>query len=200
VDLSYVPQAEAMGTKFYRRAGGPADSAIEIVRANGANIARLRIWNDPLFPNQTYASPANVLKLAKRVHEAEMLVHLDFMYSDTWADPGHQWMPAAWTGLAFEKLTQRLYNFTHTVLTEAAAQGIPIEIVQVGNEITNGMVWARTDCKKGGGTWQPDGADCGGDNAKDADSNWPHLIALVNGKKAMRSQFFAVLRPQKDRF
>jgi len=187
VDMSYVARAEALGTRYYPRAGALANDPLTIVRENGANVARLRIWNDP-SPEQSYANASNALKLAKRVHEAGLLVHLDIMYSDTWADPGHQWMPAAWAGLPFEQLTQALHNYTRDVLLAAAEQGIPVHIVQVGNEITNGLCWSRTDCKAGGGTWQPSGGDCGPDNAKDADSNWPHLIALVNaGIQAVRS-------------
>jgi hypothetical protein len=73
------------------------------------------------------------------------------------------------------------------VLTEATRLGIPIHIVQVGNEITNGMVWSKIDCKQGGGTWQPSGGDCGPDDGTKAGSNWPHLIALVNaGIRAVR--------------
>jgi hypothetical protein len=98
VDLSYVPQAEALGFQYYKKRGGPAGDAVKIVAGNGANIARLRIWHDPPYPNQTYANVSNVLKMAKRVYEAGMQVHLDFMYSDWWADPGQQWMPRAWSG------------------------------------------------------------------------------------------------------
>jgi arabinogalactan endo-1,4-beta-galactosidase len=81
VDLSYVAQAESQGFRYRATAGAPPGDPVKIVASNGANIARLRIWNDPPYPNQTYANVSNVIKLAKRVHAAGMMVHLDFMYS-----------------------------------------------------------------------------------------------------------------------
>jgi len=108
VDLSYVAQAEAQGFQFRASSDAEPSDPIAIVAKNGANIARLRIWNDPPYANQSYANVTNVIALAKRVHAAGMMVHLDFMcapntcvdlvtlpidqqascrrYSDWWAD------------------------------------------------------------------------------------------------------------------
>lgn len=60
VDMSYVARAEALGTRYYPRAGALANDPLTIVRENGANVARLRIWNHP-SPEQSYANASNVL-------------------------------------------------------------------------------------------------------------------------------------------
>lgn len=181
VDLSYVPQAEANGFQYRAHKDGPVGDAVEIVASNGANIARLRIWHDPPYPNQTYANVTNVIRMAKRVKAAGMGVHLDFMYSDWWADPGQQWMPRAWSGckdcdctegrgckcatgrgckqhMHIEELAALAYNFTRDVVARVTtAIGAPPEVVQVGNEVTNGFMWAppTVNCSEGGATWRP---------------------------------------------
>ena len=77
----------------------------------------------------------------KRVKAAGMDLALDFHYSDTWADPDKQYVPAAWKGLQGAVLEDSLYQYTKRVLTALKLQGTPPQIVQVGNEIINGMVW-----------------------------------------------------------
>jgi len=66
---------------------------------------------------------------------------IDFHYSDTWADPGHQTKPAAWTGQNLASLKTSLYNHTFDVLTTLKNNGITPEWVQVGNETNDGMLW-----------------------------------------------------------
>ena len=74
VDLSYVPQAEAQGFKYYATRDGKQEDPVAVVARNGANIARLRIWHDPPYPNQTYANLSNAVRMAKRVRAAGMAV------------------------------------------------------------------------------------------------------------------------------
>ena len=172
VDLSYVPQAEAQGFKYYATRAGKQEDPVTVVARNGANIARLRIWNDPPYPNQTYATLSNAVRMAKRVRAAGMAVHLDLQFSDWWADPGKQWMPRAWSGCSgweqysptsdgcrdsIPELAELVYNFTgRAVHAVTEATGSPPEVIQVGNEITNGMLWtsAPVECAVGGGTWR----------------------------------------------
>ena len=174
-------QAEREGFLFRRSAASAAEDPVAIVAANGANIARLRVWHDPPYPNQTYANVTNAVRMARRVHAAGMLVHLDLFFSDWWADPGQQWMPRAWSGcpdcacvegrgcacnagrgcrprLDPAALRRLAYSFTKDVVSRvAAAIGEPPHIVQVGNEITNGFMWAPpvAPCSDGGATWRP---------------------------------------------
>ena len=80
-------------------------------------------------------------QMAKRVKDAGMKLLLDFHYSDYWADPGHEYKPAAWKGMSFEQMKKALYDYTKNVMTELKAQGTLPDMVQVGNEINHGMVW-----------------------------------------------------------
>ena len=66
---------------------------------------------------------------------------LDFHYSDTWADPGHQTKPAAWTNLAFAQLTQQMRQYNSNCIAAFKAAGAMPDYVQVGNEITGGLLW-----------------------------------------------------------
>jgi arabinogalactan endo-1,4-beta-galactosidase len=75
-----------------------------------------------------------------RSKEAGLTVCLDFHYSDTWADPGKQYIPAAWEGLGFEELRDSLYAYTFRILEDLDREGLMPEYVQVGNEINNGFV------------------------------------------------------------
>jgi beta-galactosidase len=79
--------------------------------------------------------------MAKRIKAAGMKFLLDFHYSDTWADPGKQFKPAAWKNLSFEELKKAMYDYTKNVITALKEQGTSPDMVQVGNEINHGLVW-----------------------------------------------------------
>ena len=80
-------------------------------------------------------------QMAKRVHDAGMGFLLDFHYSDTWADPGHQTKPAAWAGYNFPTLGSAVTSYTRGVLDTLKAAGVVPSWVQIGNETDNGMLW-----------------------------------------------------------
>ena len=79
--------------------------------------------------------------MAKRVRGSGMGLLVDFHYSDTWADPGKQFKPAAWENFDIPALKQALYDHTHSVLSALKEQGTTPDMVQIGNEVTNGMLW-----------------------------------------------------------
>jgi len=115
--------------------------------------------------------------MAKRIKNAGLDVHLDFHYSDYWADPGKQNKPHLWVPLDSSALLAAVYNYTNVVVTSLKQQGTLPAVVQVGNEITNGMLW--TD--KG----QP--CNDGGSLSNPCDSNWPYFADLVkSGIKGVR--------------
>jgi len=142
-DISFLPQLEARGKKFYDH-GIPMD-AIAILKKYKFNYIRLRIFNDPQAPGgysaQGYCDLANTEKMAKRIKDAHMKFLLDFHYSDFWADPGKQFKPSAWKGLDFTQLTQAVTRYTEKVLRALKAQGTLPDMVQIGNEINHGMIW-----------------------------------------------------------
>ena len=143
-DISFLPQLEARGMKFSDK--GVEKDPILILKDHGFNYVRLRIFNDPArdsgyAPGKGFCDLEHTLAMAKRVKAAGLKLLLDFHYSDTWADPGRQNMPAAWRALSFTDLKTALYDYTVHVLTELKNAGAEPDMVQVGNEINHGLVW-----------------------------------------------------------
>jgi beta-galactosidase len=143
-DISFLPQLEDRGMKFSDK--GVERDPILIMKDHGFNYVRLRIFNDPARDSgysrgRGFCDLAHTKQMAKRVKEAGMKLLLDFHYSDTWADPGKQYKPAAWRNLSFEEIKKALYAYTKTVIQELKDQGTTPDMVQVGNEINHGMVW-----------------------------------------------------------
>jgi arabinogalactan endo-1,4-beta-galactosidase len=135
-DLSFTPQEIAAGAHFTDH--GRQASPVDIMRDNGANYVRMRLW---VNPPPGYSNLASDLKLARQVRAAGMKVYLDIMYSDFWADPQHQNIPAAWQGQSLAQLTQTVQTYTQQVISAFARQGTPVDMVAIGNEIRNGILW-----------------------------------------------------------
>ena len=135
-DLSFTRQELAAGTQFTD--DGKAGTPVSILRAHGGNFVRMRLW---VNPPAGYSDLANDLALAKMVHAAGMKVYLDIHYSDFWADPQHEDTPAAWQGQDLPTLANTVRGYTRDVLTAFAQQGTPVDMVSIGNEIRNGMLW-----------------------------------------------------------
>lgn len=143
-DISTLLSVEQAGGKFYDN-GVEAD-ALEILRRYGGNYVRLRLWNDPYTEDGTPYGAGTcdievVLKLARRAKDKGMKWLLDFHYSDFWADPGKQYPPKAWQGFDAAQLEQAVYDYTKETILRCAAEGLTPDMVQVGNEITNGLMW-----------------------------------------------------------
>ena len=137
VDASSLLVVEREGARFYDLDGLEKD-ALTIFSNHGFNLLRLRIWNDPLDGdyNTSYA-----LELGKRALELNMSLLLDYHLSDTWADPGHQEKPDAWRNYSGKELTSAVYRFINDSLHAFIEQGITPEFVQIGNEISCGVLW-----------------------------------------------------------
>ena len=138
VDASFIDHYERNGVVFTDD-GSPVDP-LEIFKANGINTIRLRLWHTPA-PENDYAGLDRTLEMAKRVKDAGLDLFLDFHYSDWWADPGKQNKPAAWAGAPFFILKDSIKAYTSQVIGRLSAQGTLPEIVQIGNEIIQGMLW-----------------------------------------------------------
>lgn len=144
MDISTIKEVESLGGKFYDR--GVEKDVFEILRSYGTNAVRLRLWNDPYAEDGTpYGAGTNDLKtdieLAKRAKAHDMEVLLDFHYSDFWADPGKQQVPKAWRGMDADELTEAVYTFTRETLLAMKEADVLPELVQVGNELSNGTLW-----------------------------------------------------------
>ena len=141
-DISTLEEVEDLGGKFYDFDGNETD-AIEFLMENGCNYFRLRVWNDPSksYDKTDYCNPEHTVEMAKRIKEAGGRYLLDFHYSDWWADPQQQNIPSAWKDMSEDELLQAVYDFTKEVLLMLAEENAYPDMVQIGNEIGNGMLW-----------------------------------------------------------
>jgi len=135
VDISYANEMDDCGAVY--KAGGKTVDQYAFFKSAGANVARIRIWNDPDWTN--YSNLADVKRSIKRARQAGMQVLLDFHYSDDWADGDKQLAPKAWARLSTPDQAKALYAFTADTLRALDREGLMPELVQVGNE-TNGEI------------------------------------------------------------
>ena len=131
VDISGFPEIEQEGPVFYDRQGQEA-SFLEILRNNGVNTIRLRLW---IGPQQGHCGFAEVSAFAHRLRNMGFAIWLSLHYSSTWADPAHQIPPARWQGTGFEDLQDSVKAYTQKVVRE-----IRPSLIQIGNEINPGFL------------------------------------------------------------
>jgi arabinogalactan endo-1,4-beta-galactosidase len=135
-DVSFLSKAETDGTVFHDR--GTAAPGLQILRSHGYGWVRLRLFNAPTtLPNDL----AYTIAEAKQAKELGFGLLLDFHYSDDWADPGHQITPRAWQKLKHSQLTEAVFTFTRDAIAKFREAGVLPDMVQVGNEVTAGMLW-----------------------------------------------------------
>ncbi len=149
-DLSYVNELEDCGAQY--RQGNERKDAFELLHSRGANLMRVRLWNDARWTR--YSNLADVKKTIARARKAGMQVLLDYHYSDDWADGDKQIIPKAWEPLSDDPdaLAAALYEFTVRTLRELDAEGLMPELVQVGNE-TNGEMLSTLERAKNPIDW-----------------------------------------------
>jgi hypothetical protein len=135
-DLSYVNEVEDAGA-VYRRSGVQVDP-YKLFADSGCRVVRLRLWHTPSI--NAYSGLSDVQRSIRRAKAAGMQVLLDFHYSDFWADPGRQDIPAAWKDITDRNiLGDSLYGYTYRTLMTLHREGLLPEMVQTGNEI-NGEI------------------------------------------------------------
>ena len=151
-DVSFLADAEQHGAVF--RDGSVPRPGLQILTDHGYNWVRLRIFVHPTdLPNNL----PYTLALAKKAKQMGYKFLLDFHYSDTWADPGKQFIPVTWQSESHAELVQSVFTYTRDTIAAFRDAGVLPDMVQIGNEITNGMLW-------------PDGKLPG---------NWDHFADLV---------------------
>lgn len=143
-DVSIMPELERNGTKFYDN--GIEQDGLTILKNHGVNWIRVRIWNNPYVVGPEGVGGGNTdeakaIEMAKRAKALGMKVLVDFHYSDFWVDPGQQKKPDAWKNDSGDKLVDDVYAYTAKVMQNFNAQGVTPDMVQVGNELNNGMLW-----------------------------------------------------------
>jgi arabinogalactan endo-1,4-beta-galactosidase len=157
-DLSFVPQLLSLGAE-YRVDGVPADP-LDLFADHGFGLVRLRLWHTP---DEPWHGLDATLAYASEVRAAGYDLMLDLHYSDTWADPGHQTKPAAWEDLDFPTLVDSVYAYTNAVVMRFRDAGALPQYVQIGNEISGGLLWNEG---RVGGSW-------------DTPEQWSQLTALL---------------------
>lgn len=174
-DISWITEYESQGRTIADYDGNEMECTA-LMKKLGLNSIRLRVW---VNPRDGWSSAEDVLEKALRAHKLGMRLMIDFHYSDWWADPGKQVVPAAWAELDFEGVKAALAAHTVEVLTLLKKNGIDVEWVQVGNEITPGMM-----CHKDFRTLEPF------DNGGDIDRFPEHFAELMTaGYDAAKSVY-----------
>jgi arabinogalactan endo-1,4-beta-galactosidase len=135
-DLSFLDHAESRGTVF--KEGGLAKPGLRIFKDHGYNWIRLRLFHTPReLPN----SQAYTIALARKAKGIGFRFLLDIHYSDTWADPGKQFIPAAWKGKSHDELCRAVLEYTQETVRAFREAGVLPDMVQIGNEVIAGMLW-----------------------------------------------------------
>ena len=131
VDISSYPEISSYNPTFYNSEGSQ-EGFLEILRDNGVNTIRLRLWVNPIKANSGF----NEVKQFSQILKSKgFKTWLTLHYSDTWADPGHQQIPNQWQGISFAALKDSVYIYTEKVVTE-----LQPNYIQIGNEINPGFL------------------------------------------------------------
>jgi arabinogalactan endo-1,4-beta-galactosidase len=135
-DLSFLKSAEDRGFAF--KENNNAVPGLQIFKDHGYNWIRLRLFHTPTeLPN----SLEYTIALAQKAKALGFKFLLDYHYSDTWADPGKQFTPKAWAAMNHKQLVKAVFEYTRETMIAFSKAGVPPDMVQVGNEVINGMMW-----------------------------------------------------------
>lgn len=136
VDISWLPDVEAAGGRFYTSTGQRID-AIKLLKVSGVKVGRIRVFVNPQTPN---GNLERALTLAKRLKKEKMEICIDLHFSDVWADPGNQQTPIGWpTEIA--ELEETVAAYTQSTLQRFVDADLAPKWVQIGNEIGGGFLW-----------------------------------------------------------
>ncbi|MHB1861775.1 MAG: glycosyl hydrolase 53 family protein [Gemmatimonadaceae bacterium] len=155
----------------YQEGGTPSDEPTILMR-HGWTVFRLRVFVSPVL-DAPDNSLVNTIPLAQRIKASGAKLFLDIHYSDTWADPQHQDIPVAWRGLGFDSLESQVETYSRNTIQAFKAAGAMPDWVQVGNEITRGMLWPL------GQVAVPGSAQYLPPQPYDSVTQWAHLTGLL---------------------
>lgn len=146
MDLSTLLEMEACGARYFDQ--GNERGILDIMKDYDVDTIRLRLWNDPKSEEgEPYGAGNNdlaaTIAAGKRASDAGFGVLLNFHYSDFWADPGKQIKPKAWRDYGVGELERAVYEFTKESLLALLSAGVNVTMIQVGNELSNGLLWPQ---------------------------------------------------------
>ena len=152
-DISVLQSYEDNNVAYYNQQGGRINDVLKYLKSDavGWNAARVRLFVDPKKKNPDGGIDAQVcqnldyvVRFCKRLKAEGFAVMLDFHYSDTWADPSNQWIPASWANLNEDELKTRIYEYTKECLQRLVEEEATPDFIQIGNEVSYGMLWSAT--------------------------------------------------------
>ena len=187
-DITWVQADEARGATY---SDGTRKDILRLLRDHGFNYVRLRTFVDPKAADgydraDGFGDLAHTIAFGKRIKSANMGLVIDFHYSDNWADPGKQCVPVAWQKLtSISALADALHDYTADAIRQLIAAGARPDMVQIGNEITPGMLLHRCDAA---------GKPTGSNPVSGAIGNWANLGQLLSaGSRAVKEIDPAIL-------
>jgi arabinogalactan endo-1,4-beta-galactosidase len=153
MDASCVPSLEKSGVRYYDH-NGVEKNVFEILKENGINYIRVRVWNDPFDKDGNgygggNCDLENAIAIGKEATRCGMKLLVNFHYSDFWADPGKQMVPKAWKDMDIDTKCDALYQYTKESLRKLKDAGVDVGMVQIGNE-TNGAMCGEYATMVGG--------------------------------------------------
>ncbi len=148
MDISSVLAEEASGVKYYDFDGNETD-LFRLLADSGINTIRVRVWNDPYDEQGNGFGGGNcdirtAVEIGKRAAACGMSLLVDFHYSDFWADPGKQMVPRSWKGMKIKQKKTFVYEYTLDCLNQLKEAGIPVRMIQLGNEINGKLCGEKT--------------------------------------------------------
>ena len=182
MDLSTLLELERCGARYYDK--GQERDILAIMKDYDVDTIRLRLWNDPKSESGEWYGAGNndlseTIAIGKKVTEAGFGVLLNFHYSDFWADPGKQIKPKAWKDFGMEELEKAVYNFTKESLEKILDEGVNVTMIQVGNELSNGLLWPEGRVPNYDNIYRL--VSAGLKACREIDSKIPLMIHLDNG-------------------
>jgi len=187
-DCSSLRKSEDKGGKYYYASGSQAD-ALKILHDAGCNTVRIRVW---IGSPDGYHGKTQILQIAKRTKALGQKLLVDFHYSYTWTDPGHQTKPTAWASYTLSQLNTTVYNHTYDICSALNAQGTPADYVQIGNEINDGMLWSTGRISTNGNSFAnlAQLLRSGINGAKAANASTAIVLHIANGGNWSLIQWF----------
>ena len=175
-------ELERCGARYYDK--GQERDILSIMKDYDVDTIRLRLWNDPKSESGEWYGAGNndlseTIAIGKKVTEAGFGVLLNFHYSDFWADPGKQIKPKAWKDFGMEELEKAVYDFTKESLEKILDEGVNVTMIQVGNELSNGLLWPEGRVPNYDNIYRL--VSAGLKACREIDSKIPLMIHLDNG-------------------
>ena len=152
-DISLLTKYEEKGAQYFDVNDEKISDVLTFLKEQGMNTMRVRLFVDPSkapaeeVKEGVCQDLSFVMALGSRIKAAGLQFMLDFHYSDSWADPSNQWTPDAWKSLGNEQLYTKIYDYTRDCLEQMNAAGATPDFIQIGNEISYGMLWGPRDTK-----------------------------------------------------